>query len=68
MIKNSTREGDLVLDCFAGSGSTGVACINTGRRFIGFELDEHFFEAAQERIKKATAQAEQSLFSMQVSQ
>ena len=62
MIVNSSAEGDTVLDPFAGSGSTGVACVNTDRRFIGFELDEHFFNVADERIKKAIAQKEQSLF------
>lgn len=35
---------------FKGSGSTGVACVNTERKFIGFELDSHFYEIAQERI------------------
>ena len=45
--------GDTVLDCFMGSGTTGVACINTGRRFIGIELDEQYFGIATERIRKA---------------
>ena len=62
MIKNSTREGEVVLDCFMGSGSTGVACVNTGRQFIGFELDERFYEIAEQRIDKAVAEREQSLF------
>jgi site-specific DNA-methyltransferase (adenine-specific) len=43
----------IILDCFAGSGSTGVACANTGRRFIGMELDENYFRIAKERILKA---------------
>ena len=42
-----------VLDCFMGSGSTGVACINTNRSFIGIELDQKYFEIAKERIYKA---------------
>ena len=50
MIKNSTTEGEVVLDPFMGSGSTGVACRNTNRQFIGFELNEHFFEVARQRI------------------
>lgn len=42
-----------ILDCFMGSGSTGVACINTNRSFIGIELDQKYFEIAKERIYKA---------------
>ena len=53
MIKTSSKPGDLVLDMFMGSGSTGVACINTGRNFIGIERDEKYFHIAEERIKKA---------------
>ena len=53
LIKNSSNENDIVLDCFMGSGSTGVACINTNRKFIGIELDEKYFEIAKERIEKA---------------
>ena len=43
----------LCLDNTMGSGSTGVACVNTGRNFIGMELDPKYFEIAQERINKA---------------
>ena len=50
MIKTYTNEGDTVLDFCMGSGSTGVACINTGRNFIGIELMEDFFEIAKNRI------------------
>ena len=53
LVENSTREGDTVLDCFMGSGTTGVACVNTGRNFIGVELDEQYFKIAQDRINKA---------------
>ena len=49
----STNEGDTVLDLFMGSGTTGVACVNTGRKFIGIELDEHAFNIARERILNA---------------
>lgn len=51
MILNDTHEGDLVLDSFMGSGTTGVACKNTGRRFIGMELDAKYFEVAKNRIE-----------------
>ena len=50
LIKTYTNEEDTVLDNCMGSGSTGVACVNTERKFIGFELDSHFYEIAQERI------------------
>lgn len=51
IIKTSSNEGDVVLDCFMGSGSTGVACLNTNRSFIGIELDENYFKIAQDRIE-----------------
>ena len=51
LIKTYTNEGDLVLDNCMGSGSTGVACINTNRNFIGYELDENYFNVAKERIE-----------------
>ena len=50
LIKSYTNKGDLVLDNCMGSGSTGVACINTGRNFIGYELDEKYFEIAEKRL------------------
>ena len=53
IIKISSNENDLVLDCFMGSGSTGVACINTNRRFIGIEMDDNYFEIACNRINEA---------------
>ena len=46
-------EGDTVLDPFMGSGTTGVACVNTGRRFIGIELDTEYFAIAKQRIESA---------------
>lgn len=52
-IENSSKPGDVVLDCFAGSGTTLVAAINKGRRFIGFEINEQYYKIAQERIKEA---------------
>lgn len=53
LIRTYTREGMTVLDNCMGSGSTGVACVNTGRSFIGMEKDEGFFRTAQERIAAA---------------
>lgn len=53
-IKNSSNVGDVVLDPFMGSGSTGVACVNTKRNFIGIELDEKYFNIAKEHIDKST--------------
>lgn len=51
LIKTYTNEGETVLDNCMGSGSTGIACINTNRNFIGYELDEHYFQIAKERIE-----------------
>lgn len=48
--------GGVVLDCFMGAGSTGVACVQTGRRFVGIELDPVHFESACERISEAARQ------------
>ena len=44
------------MDMFMGSGSTGVACVNTGRKFIGMELDTGYFEMAKQRIEKAVSE------------
>lgn len=52
LIKTYTNPGDVVLDNCMGSGSTGVACVNTGRQFIGIELDNTYFEIAKKRINK----------------
>ena len=54
LIKTYTKEGETVLDFTMGSGSTGVACVNTNRNFIGIELDEKYFNIAKERIDKST--------------
>jgi len=53
LIKTYTHEGELVLDNTMGSGSTGVACVNTKRDFIGMELDEEYFRIAEKRIQEA---------------
>lgn len=50
LIKTYTNEGETVLDNCMGSGSTGVACVNTNRKFIGMELEEKYFEVAKDRI------------------
>lgn len=52
LVKTYTNEGMTVLDNCMGSGSTGVACVNTNRNFIGMELDEEYFKIAKERIDK----------------
>ena len=52
-IVNSTLKNGVVLDCFMGSGSTGVACVNTNRHFIGIEIDEEYFNIARKRIEEA---------------
>lgn len=53
LIRTYTNEGDVVLDNCMGSGTTGVACANTSRRFIGIELDANYFAAASDRIAEA---------------
>ena len=53
LIRTYTNEGETVLDFTMGSGSTGVACVNTNRRFIGIELDDGYFEIAKKRIEEA---------------
>jgi len=52
-ILSWSNENDTVLDCFMGSGTTGVACVQTRRDFIGIELDDNYFEIAQKRIYEA---------------
>lgn len=52
LIKTYTNENEVVLDNCIGSGSTGVACVNTNRNFIGIEKDKHYFNVAKNRIEK----------------
>ena len=56
LIRTYTREGETVLDNCMGSGTTGVACVNTGRKFIGIERDSNYFAIASERIAAAERQ------------
>ena len=62
LIKIYTNEGELVLDNTMGSGTTGVACVNTNRGFIGMELDDKYFEIAKARINEATTAKQLTLF------
>ena len=56
IIKSTTEQGDIILDPFSGSGTTGVAAIQTGRRFLGFEIDPRWVDLANKRIEAAKAQ------------
>ena len=58
LIKTYTNEGETVLDNCMGSGTTAIACLNTNRNYIGFELDETYFNLANERIEKCKELAE----------
>ena len=53
LIKTYTQESETVLDFTMGSGSTGVACVNTNRNFIGIEMDDNYFNIAKNRITEA---------------
>ena len=54
LVLTYTDEGDTVLDNCMGSGSTGVACKETNRNFIGIELDENYFNIAKERLERSS--------------
>ena len=58
LIRTYTNPGDIVLDNCMGSGSTGVACVNTGRQFVGIEKDGHYYEVACKRIREAEEKKE----------
>lgn len=51
LIENSSNEGDIVLDMFLGSGSTGVSALECNRKFIGCEIDKQYYDIAEDRIK-----------------
>lgn len=61
-LLHSSNEGDTVLDCFMGSGTTGVACKELNRNFIGMEIDDEYFKIAKDRINGITAQGQLSIF------
>ena len=54
LVRLATKPGDLILDPFMGVGSTGVAALELGRRFIGIEIDPLYFQAARKRIEATT--------------
>ena len=56
LIKTYTNEGETVLDNCIGSGTTAIACINTNRNYIGFELDKDYYEASKKRLEEFMAQ------------
>ena len=62
LVRNSSKEGDVVLDCFMGSGTTGVACVNTNRNFIGIEINEEYYKIAQDRIEETQNKDKNKLF------
>ena len=60
LIEKHSNEGDIVLDCFMGSGTTAIAAMNTGRHFTGCELDKEYFTKAMERIQNAKSSRKDS--------
>jgi DNA modification methylase len=61
-IINSTKENDIVLDCFCGSGTTCVAAKETGRRYIGMEIDPEYYKIAVNRVNGINANGQMNLF------
>lgn len=57
-VKSASHQGDTILDCYMGTGSTGVAAIQLGRKFIGIEREERYFDIACKRIEQAVAQGQ----------
>lgn len=62
LVCATTDEGQIVLDAFMGSGTTGVSCVRRGRKFIGIEKDRRHFEVACERIRQAVAEEKMQIF------
>ena len=58
LINNSSNENEIVLDPFMGIGTTAIACTNTNRNYIGFELDKNYYDIANQRIKNAAQSVE----------
>ena len=61
-ILHSTQSNDIVLDCFCGSGTTCVACKETGRRYIGMEIDKEYWKIAVDRLNGINANGQMSIF------
>ena len=61
-ILHTTQPNDIVLDCFCGSGTTCLACKETGRRYIGMEINKEYYEIAQKRLNGMTAYGQTSIF------
>lgn len=61
-ILHSTQPNDIVLDCFCGSGTTCLACKETGRKYIGMEIDPEYHKIAVNRLNGITAQGQTSIF------
>ncbi|MBR1805806.1 MAG: site-specific DNA-methyltransferase [Selenomonadaceae bacterium] len=62
LVRTYTNEGELVLDSTMGSGSTGVACMKSRRRFVGFELNKKFYDVSRQRLERAINERDQNLF------
>ena len=52
LVTNSSNKDDVILDPFMGTGATGVACLETGRKFVGVEIDKKYYDVSVERIEK----------------
>lgn len=63
-ILHTTQPNDTILDCFLGSGTTAVAAKNTGRQYIGFELNKHWYQIAQNRLNNIQADGQMTIFTM----
>lgn len=61
-ILNSSNKGDVVLDMFMGSGTTAISCLETGRRYIGYEIDGKYYNVSQDRIKRHKRKPKQIMF------
>jgi len=62
LIRNSSKEGDIIADFFIGSGTTAVACKELNRNYIGFEIDKEFYKIAVDRVNGITANGQTSIF------
>ena len=64
LIKNSSEEGDLILDCYLGSGTTCLAAKHTGRKYLGFEINPTYYDIAVKRVAGENARGELNLFDL----